>query len=233
MRLAIMQPYLFPYLGYFQLINSVDIFVVHDDVQHIKGGWINRNKILLNGDEYLFSLPVKKDSSLLNINKRYYADDNGKESYKILRIIQNAYQKAPFFNAVYCLIKEVFSFDDLNISNFNGNQLILICKYLRIETPIVFSSDLKKNNGLKAERRVLNINKVLKSDHYINPIGGIELYNKDLFAENGVKLSFLNPLPRPYCQFKNNFISGLSIIDVMMFNSIPEIVDMLNDYELF
>jgi len=227
-----MQPYLFPYIGYFQLIKAVEIFVIHDDVQYIKGGWINRNRILQGSTDCLVTYPVKKEKAFKNINQRFFTDPNKIESKAMLRIIKNAYQKAPFFYEVYNLLESVFSYDNQNVCEFNVNQINLICAYLNIKTKIILSSCIEKNNNLTAENRVLNINKSLNSDFYINPIGGLELYCRNRFKEENIVLSFLKPILKPYKQFNDDFVSGLSIIDVMMFNSSGSVSAMLDDYEL-
>ena len=89
MKLAIMQPYFFPYIGYFQLIKSVDEFVIYDNIQYTKKGWINRNRILVNGTDYLISLPLKKDSDYLNVVDRQLAESWEKDRTKLLTLITN------------------------------------------------------------------------------------------------------------------------------------------------
>lgn len=227
-----MQPYFFPYIGYFQLIASVDKFVVHDDVQYIKAGWINRNKILLNGKEYLFVFSVKKDSFDRDINQRFFSDRFDFQKAKFLRVLKQAYIKAAYFKQVYSLVNEIFSYDDLNVSNLNVFGIKKISRYLGIKTPIVLSSKLKKNNRLKGEERVININKTLGATRYINPVGGVDLYSKKYFLENGIKLLFLKPLDIKYKQLDNAFLSWLSIIDICMFNKKEDIQTFLNQYEL-
>lgn len=232
MKVGIMQPYFFPYIGYFQLIASVDKFVVHDDVQYIKAGWINRNKILLNGKEYLFVFSVKKDSFDRDINQRFFSDRFDFQKAKFLRVLKQAYIKAAYFKQVYSLVNEIFSYDDLNVSNLNVFGIKKISRYLGIKTPIVLSSKLKKNNSLKGEERVININKTLGATRYINPVGGVDLYSKKYFLENGIKLLFLKPLDIKYKQLDNAFLSWLSIIDICMFNKKEDIQTFLNQYEL-
>ena len=138
-----MQPYLFPYIGYFQLINTVDKFVIHDDIQYIKGGWINRNRIQINDKDYLFTFSLKKDSSLKNIDTRLFSDQFIKEKVHFLRLIQNNYKKAPYFLDIYNLLSRILDFKELNISSFITNSLKQICNYLEIKTPIYLSPELK------------------------------------------------------------------------------------------
>jgi hypothetical protein len=232
MKLAIMQPYLFPYFGYFQLINIADKFIIHDDVQYIKGGWINRNKILLNKQAYLFTFSIKKDSAFLNINQRFFTDNFDKERKKFFNIVESTYRKAPFYSNTKKLLECILFTDELNISDMITQSLILICNYLDIGTQFYISSEIDKDNTLKGEERVIGINKCLGSKHYINSIGGETLYSKDVFKENGITLSFIKPKLVEYKQFENQFVPWLSIIDVLMFNSVEKIRELLKEYEL-
>lgn len=232
MKLAIMQPYLFPYIGYFQLMNAVEKFVIHDDVQYIKGGWINRNRIQVNNKDHLFTFSLKKDSSLKNINSRLFSDHFIKEQANFLKIIQNTYKKAPYFCDTYSLISNIFKDKELNISKFITNSLRLICDYLNINTSFYISSELKKNNKLKSQERVINICETLKADIYINLIGGKALYSKEIFSKHNISLFFLKPKDIKYGITKKQFIPNLSIIDILMFSSVKEIKKMLEQYEL-
>lgn len=233
MKLGIMQPYLFPYLGYFQLINAVDVFVIYDDVQYIKNGWINRNKILSNRVPIMFTFGVKKDAMTMHINQRFYSENtyySTKE--KFLKTLFVSYHKAPHFKNTYELITEILSYEDLNVSKFNVNCLRKICDYINISTPFILSSSLEKEKELKAQEAVIGINKLLGSHCYINAIGGMEFYSPKKFKENGIKLRFIKMYDIEYPQFDEQFIPNLSIIDVLMFNSKREIETLLNDYEL-
>lgn len=227
-----MQPYLFPYIGYFQLINAVDWFVLHDDVQYIKSGWINRNRILLNGKEYLFTFSVKKDAFTRFIKQRYYSDKFEMEKGKFFRVLKEAYSRAPFYSKILSLTSEILSYKDLNVSNLNLFSIRKFCEYLGISTHMVLSSELKKNSSLKNEARVININRTLKATHYINPVGGADLYSKETFSENGLKLLFLKSHEIKYEQFNNIYLPGLSMIDVCMFNKTDDIRTFLNLYDL-
>ncbi len=233
MKIAIMQPYLFPYIGYFQLINAVDKFLIHDDVQYSKGGWVNRNRILLQGKAHMYTFSLEGASDYLDINERNFSQDIiNKESKKFLTILKHAYKKAPYFPQVSKLVEKCLLFDELNIAKKITYTLKVICDYIGVETVFYMSSDLDKDSSLSGEDRVIDLNKVMCSDHYINPIGGIELYNKESFAKEGIKLNFLSTKPIRYEQFENEFIPNLSIIDVMMFNSKDQIKKLLTKYEL-
>ena len=230
MKLGIMQPYFFPYLGYWQLISAVDKYVVYDDVTYIKGGWINRNNILLNKQPHLLTLPIENASSFKNINEISITSKIS-EKEKLLKTINMAYLKAPFFNEIYPIINKLIM-ENNNIALLNYNTILEITKYLNIKTEILLSSEIEKDNSLKAEKKVIHINKILDSDTYINAIGGQTLYDKKEFEQNGIKLNFLKMNEIKYEQFKSNFVPNLSIIDILMFNS-PEIVNkMLNNYLL-
>ena len=233
MKLAIMQPYVFPYIGYFQLIAIVDQFVIHDDVQWIKGGWINRNRILVNGQSHYITFPIQKGASTLNINEREFSADIDSCKKKILLQIEGAYRKAPYFTSVFSLISRCLACEEKIVSRFATNSLRECCNYLDITTPFVMSSELDKSNELTAEARVLDINKVMGASHYINPIGGMELYNQTRFSEKGLILNFIKSRDIVYKQFQgDNCVPFLSIIDVMMFNSKVDILGMLREYDL-
>lgn len=223
-----MQPYFFPYIGYFQLINAVDKFVIYDDVNFIKGGWINRNRILLNDAAFMVNIPMIGASSFKRINEIYI----GKNKEKILSTIQQAYKKAPYYNIIYPLMSEIITHDNDNLALFITNSIIKVSEYLQINTEIILSSDIKKNNELKAQEKVMAICKELGATLYLNAIGGQELYSKDKFAENGMTLNFIKTRPIIYSQYKNQFIPWLSIIDVLMFNSPDVIHKMLYNYDL-
>ncbi len=231
-KVSLMQPYLFPYIGYFQLINAVDLFIVYDDVQWIKGGWINRNRILADGEPHYVTLPVKKDSHSKNINKREFASTVKLEKERTLDEIKDAYRDAPCFNGALPLIKKIFTLDEQNVAIFITNSIREICNYLGISAEIALSSDLDKNQGLRSQDRVVDICKTVEAGTYINAIGGKDLYDKASFAQQNIKLSFIQSSIVEYEQFANEFTPNLSIIDVMMFNDVNTIKNMLDSYEL-
>jgi hypothetical protein len=232
MTLAIMQPYIFPYIGYFQLMNVVDEFILYDNIEFTKKGWINRNRILINNSDAYITLPLKKDSDYLNVKDRYLAEVWLTERKKILNIIKQAYYKSPYFNTVYPIIEKCLLMDEMNLFQFILNSLQILKEYLNISTPIIISSTLDIDHKLKAEKKVIEICKIREADTYINSIGGTALYTKNDFKQQGIKLCFLKTGDIQYRQFNNDFVPHLSIIDVMMFNSIDEIKLMLNNYKL-
>ena len=228
MRLGIMQPYFFPYLGYWQLLANVDKYVVYDDVTYIKGGWINRNNFLINGQKNLLTMQLEKASSYTLIKDIAIKDD----LVKFLKTIEMGYKKAPFFEDIFRLLKDICQCPDKKLGQFLFNSHIKICEYLGIDTELILSSSFEKHTELKGKDKVISICKQLGADEYINAIGGQELYDKKEFAENGIRLNFLQANLREYRQLKNEFVAGLSIIDIMMFNSKEEIKEMLNDFNL-
>ena len=230
MKVAIMQPYFFPYIGYFQLINAVDEFVVYDNIQFTKKGWINRNRILVNGKEEYFSLPLKKDSDFLNICERYLADSWPEERKKMLNRIKESYRKAPHFERVFTVIESALLFEKKNLFEFIFNTILVIKDYLKIKTPLIISSSLLIDHSSKSENKVLEISKARKSTTYLNPIGGLELYSRKNFENEGIKLVFHKSNEIIYKQYDNGFIPFLSIIDVMMFNSIEKIQPFLESF---
>lgn len=223
MKLAIMQPYLFPYIGYFQLMNAVDEYIVYDNIQFTKKGWINRNRVLVNGKDAYITLPLKKDSDYLDVKDRYLSDDWNSEKKKMLNRITESYRKAPQFSIVFPLIEQIINFEDTNLFQFIFNSLILTKEYLDIQTNLIVSSSIDIDHTLRSEKKVIALCKARNANTYINPIGGVELYNKDEFKQEGIELQFLKANNIIYPQFKNEFVPFLSIIDVMMFNSKEEI----------
>lgn len=232
MKLAIMQPYFMPYIGYFQLINSVDKFVIYDNIQYTKKGWINRNRILSNGKDKLITIPIKKDSDYLNVVERELSESWGKDKNKMLNVIKSSYIKSPYFQETFELISKCLNNPEVNLFKFIYDSIVLINDYLEIKTPIVISSTIKVDHTLKSQDKVLSLCKEQNADVYINSIGGVELYNKEVFKQNNIELNFIKSNPLQYKQFNSEFISWLSIIDVMMFNSKEQIKEYLNSYTL-
>lgn len=231
MKIAIMQPYFFPYVGYFQLINAVDKFIFYDDVTFIKQGWINRNRILMNGKDLFFTMRLQGASSNKLINEVDISEDNG----KLLKTISQAYSKAPYYRHVIDLIEHVLAAAAglKKISRIAELSVVKVSEYLNLKT--VFETSSRKYSDTKslerAERLIAICNKN-DADTYINPSGGQELYEKETFRKAGINLFFIRNHIAPYKQLKHAFVAGLSIIDVMMFNSKDDIKNMLNEYTL-
>lgn len=233
MIIAIMQPYIFPYVGYFQMVNAVEKFVFYDDVNYIKKGWINRNRILVNGQDFMLTVPLLNASQNNIISESYIRKDSyGEWKAKLLQTISLNYKKAPYFEVVFPMLKTFFDADYDTISEMAIKSVKLVSEYLELDTEFILSSEAYENKGLERQERLIDICKREKANHYINALGGRELYKKQDFEKEGIRLDFIKTQPIEYKQFNNQFIPWLSIIDVLMFNSKKEIAAMLNKYEL-
>ena len=231
MKLAVMQPYFFPYLGYWQMFNAVDKFVLLDDVNFIMRGYINRNNILINGKANLFTIPLEKPSQnkLINETKLNF---QLKDKENFLKTITLAYKKAPFYNDFFPVLENIVNNSETDLTMFLKYSFEKVKEYLGLTTEILLSSEVEKDHSLRAQDRIIAINKALGASNYINAIGGQELYNREDFDKEGIKLNFIKMLPYKYKQLKNEFIPNLSMIDVLMFNSKEQIKELLNMYEL-
>jgi len=229
---AMMQPYFFPYLGYFQLISISDVFVLGDDLQYTKDGWINRNRFLQNGAPKLFTLPLKKDHHELNINQRQLAENAQQEITRLLKTLALNYARAPFCSEVLSLLERVMRYPQCNLSLYIEHSIREICAYLRITTPIINSSSLNLPCPRDKQDRVVQTMKKLGGTHYINPIGGLSLYCCNYFERHDLKLRFHRMNPAQYSQLRHPFVADLSIIDVLMFNSVDQIRQLLPKYSL-
>ena len=228
MLVASNQPYLFPYIGYWQLINLSDSFVISDSMQYIKKGYINRNYILLNGERHRFSMEVMgvHGTSLINeVNV-------GNNARKIIATIKHAYKAAPYFNDVFPMIEALLQNSEKNIAKYLGNSIQEIAKYLGMNTEFIYLSELQGETTLKSQDRTIDICKRVNADKYVNAIGGQSLYDKESFKEAGMELAFLEVAEVEYKQFRNDFVPHLSIIDVLMFNSKDESNELLNQFVL-
>lgn len=225
---AIMQPYFFPYIGYYQLAYEVEKFVFLDDVNYIKKGYINRNSILLNGIRHDFSVPVSKISQNRTIRSHEY---NGDFS-RFLKMLEQNYKKAPHFNTVISLIKEVVLDSNNNVAHKNAQSIILILDYLGVSRQFLFSSEIELEEDCKGQNRILALCKKLGFDEYRNAIGGQDLYSRETFGAVGINLKFIQSNICPYPQFKHEFVSHLSIIDLLMHCDKQTIKSQLYNYSL-
>ena len=223
-----MQPYIFPYIGYFQLLKAVDTFVIYDDVNFKKQSWINRNRILINDSDFMFNIILKGASSSKKINEVEVVCNN----HKLIATIEHAYRKSPYFNEVYPLLTNTLLYKETNLAKYLTNTIKATIAYLSINVSILISSEIEKNSLMKGEDKVIDICKQLKATSYVNAIGGRELYSREKFAEEGLILNFIKSKPIVYPQFINKFVPWLSIIDVMMFNSKKTISEFLAQYEI-
>lgn len=209
---AIMQPYFFPYIGYFQLMRAVDVFVLYDDVQYMKGGWINRNRIRLHNEAKWFTFPTKRASVSLFINEREYV--LGNEVGNAKNRLTAAYRDTPAFSEIGPFLFELLDFSQSNVAVFNANVLTQIARRLGIQCKITCSSALGSRTNLAGEERVIDLCHRVRADQYVNAIGGIPLYDPGRFAAEGIKLSFLSTTVSP--SELSDGSTYLSIIDDLM-----------------
>lgn len=232
MKVAIMQPYVFPYLGYFQLIHSVDTFIFYDDVNFIKRGWVNRNRILVNGNEYLFTVPCIKPSQNRWINETL-VDYQNPELKKASTTFHQSYKKAPNYEVIAPLFDSFFSPQLADIASLAIHSVISVCEYLDIKKDFKVSSEQNyANNSLERADRLIDITKKEGSHQYVNAIGGMEIYNKEYFQSKGVSLQFLKPKLKTYKQATSTFVAGLSIVDLLMYLPKDEVMSHISDYDL-
>lgn len=216
MKLAIMQPYFLPYIGYFQLIAAVDLFVVYDTIKYTKRGWINRNRLLKNGEAALFTLPLAKASDALDVRERELAADF--QPGHLLRQFRGAYAKAPYFADTMPVVERLVDQSERNLFRFIHRAIVEVCDHLGITTEIRPASAIAVEPGLQRDERILAICRAVGAKAYYNAIGGSELYAKDTFAARGVDLRFVQARPFAYDQLGAPFVPWLSIVDVLMFN---------------
>ena len=210
----------------------VSTFVVYDDIEFTKKGWINRNRYLHDGRDDIFSIPVKKDSDYLYVVERQLAGTFATEKQKLVRKLESAYRKAPFFDEGMAILKSCLECDDCNLFTFIYHSIQKIKTALKIDTELVISSKLKIDRETKGQDRVIAICKALAATDYINPIGGTALYNKQSFSDEGINLHFQCVTPLKYRQFNHNFIPNLSIIDVLMFLGVDGTRPLLGEMTL-
>lgn len=213
---GIMQPYFLPYIGYFQLIGQVGTFVIYDNIKYTKKGWINRNRILLEGRPATITLPLKNGPDHLEIGQRQIADSF--RASVILNKISAAYRKAPFYEETYGLLKSILDFPGCNLFDFLRNSIAATCLHLGLGTRIVSSSEIVTGSHLRGQDRVIALCQALGASTYLNPIGGKELYSSSVFEQAGIQLRFLKSNLSPYTQCGQAFVEALSIIDVLCFN---------------
>lgn len=232
-NVAIMQPYVFPYIGYFHLIEASSMFIFYDDVNYIKRGWINRNRILYNGGAHLFTIPVSKASQNKLICETSPAIDKRWKD-KFYKQITHTYRKAPFFTNVFELISSLFEKHFANIADLAIESIVSVYEYLSISVNYTRSSICSPHTkGLCKADRLIQITKELGYRRYLNAQGGMSLYERDYFLSQGVILSFLKSKPISYGQYSKDFIPWLSIIDVLMFNDKERTLDFLSLYYIF
>ena len=231
MKIGIMQPYFFPYIGYFQLLNMVDKYVVYDTACFSNNKWRFRNRILINGAPGFFRVKTLKASQNKKFSEIKVSNDIETKKNNI-HALECAYAKAPHYSEVMPMLEHFLLEDHDNLSEYNVASNKLVCNYLGIKTEILLYSEMDCDNDHKRQYRIFDVCRTLGGDEYINAIGGMELYDFEEFRENGIELAFLKSDDIIYPQFGGEFVPDLSIIDVMMFNSVPEVQEMLNRYTL-
>lgn len=239
MTLGIMQPYLFPYLGYFQLMNYVDKYVFCGDMQYIRWGWVNRNRLRIHNEQqtYFFTFPVVKDDHRKKINERYYRDLK-RNCDKLKKNLYQDYRHAANFEEAYTVLEEAMRFQEDNVAYFNMNANYIIARYLGIETEISCTDTIKdeifwqKFIQFEREERAIYMCQYYNADTFVNAIGGIDLYQKSVFRDNGIDLYFLQMNDIVYPQSGNIFVPNLSIIDVIMCNKIDKVRSLLKMFQL-
>lgn len=230
-KLAIMQPYFLPYLGYFQLLAAVDKFVLFDDVNYIQRGWINRNRLLINGAAHIFTVPLQSASQnrlicdITLFEERAWRD-------KLLRTLRQAYARAPYYRCVAKLLERVIDHPTLQLDHFLLNSLREVMSYLSLETELINTSRIYGNASLSGQDRILDICIKEQANYYINPIGGTALYQREAFLKHDIALQYLQSRPISYPQGKNTPVSGLSIVDVLMYNSPLVVRQFLTEKDL-
>ena len=227
-----MQPYFFPYLGYWQLMNAVDRYVIYEDVNYIKGGRVNRNAILTNGEAHNFNLPLVGASPNKHINE-VQVNNNPYEQQKLLRTLEMCYKKAPYYQDVLPLLKDILTQETDNLGQYLVYQIKHVAAFLGMGTEFIVSSEMEKDCSLKSHDKVISICKLLGATEYFNSITGVPLYepHRELFEAAHIELRFPKMRKVEYKQYKNEFVPNLSIIDVMMFNSQEECRSLLQEYD--
>ncbi len=227
---AIMQPYLFPYLGYFQLIHAVDKFVVLDDVTYIKKGWINRNRILIGGKPHYFTVPLAGASQNRRICDIALAGQSWRP--KMLKTFEHAYRRAPHYEQILSLAERVLANAEGTIADLAFASVKVVSEFLGITTVFVSTTRSYGNDELKGQARILDICAREQATTYINASGGMSLYASEDFAARGIDLKFLRTLECEYEQVSQPFQPHLSILDVLMFTGRERTAEFLDRYEL-
>lgn len=233
LKLVLMQPYFFPYIGYFQLMNLCDEFIVFDTAQYIKKGWINRNRILHpEGTPTYVNVPIQKFKSNTLI-KDILIDNKADWKQSIISRLQQYYKNAPYKEQVITFVDKCLREEFIFLSELNIHILKETCDYLNINCRItsLSKSDFEYEDATAPDEWGLNICKALNAKTYINAPGGILFFDKNKYIKEHIEIKFINPTLNRYIQNCETFIPGLSIIDVMMFNSVEDIQKMLLSYE--
>lgn len=227
-RLSINQPYFFPYIGFFQLLHACSKFVSLDDANFIKRGWINRNRILINGKPTYLNLQIVDASQNRKICETKIDKYSGWKD-DILKKLRISYSRAPFYTDTFTVVRNTLDTHSDLVSDISFQSILEVCNYLKLRREFGRCQGDVAGSG---EERIIGICKKENAGSYVNLPGGQELYDREKFRNDGIELLFIEPKLREYRQFGGDFVPGLSIIDVMMFNSPEAILDMISDYGL-
>ena len=232
MKLGIMQPYFMPYIGYWQRIHAVDQHVIFDDVNYIKRGWMNRNRIMIAGEPHFLNMNLFGASQNKLINEVEVNPDIALQS-KMLKTLELAYKKATHYDEAMKCLEPIIRNTETNLAKYLEFQIRELCTYMGISTEIVMSSSIEKNNLLKGQEKIIEICHKQGASTYYNAHTGMELYSEDVFEKEGLKLVFIKDAATvQYHQLSSEFIPAMSIIDVLMNCSKSEITTLLDDYVL-
>lgn len=223
-----MQPYFFPYIGYYQLVYEVEKFVFLDNVNFIKKGYINRNSILLNGQRFQFSLPVTSVSQ----NRPIHLHDYTGSFSNFIKVLEQGYKNSPYFSVAMPIIESVILDQDINVARKNAKSVAVVFEYLGVHRDFSYASQIPIAEDCKSQSRIIELCKAMYIDKYRNSIGGRELYERAAFAEKGIEIKFLQNNSKPYQQKETEFVSNLSVIDVLMYRDKESILSMLQEYIL-
>ena len=246
--LAIMQPYFFPYIGYFQLIHAVDKYVLYDNINYIKNGWVNRNRLLeVHRQPVYITVPLIRQTSFQKM-KEVEIDNTKPWRKQLLNMLYYNYRRSAYYDETYVFIEDIMnkSIYESSLSKLNCTLIKAICNYLDIKTSVNDNSEMYEKIEMvigemeeagdscgigRRTARIVEICRYEKAKIYINAIGGMELYSKEVFAKEGIELYFLKTLPYSYMQSTRKFHQHLSIIDVLMNCGKEETKRMLDKYE--
>jgi hypothetical protein len=224
MKIAILQPYFFPYIGYWHLIKKVDKLIIYDDAQYMKSGWINRNRFLLDGELKYFSLPIKSVSSNRLISETSFILGKEKQISRVKSQLAAAYKKMKFFNEMEIFFDETCAEDGWpDVAVYLSNVLKKSIFLLNINTTVTLSSDIKFDRSLSAQDKVLEMVGALNGTEYVNPVGGQSLYETSAFTSQDIELKF----------FRSellNIYNTSSILDAVARSGIAKVSEDLNVY---
>ncbi len=227
-----MQPYFVPYLGYFQLLSAADLFVIHDDVEYSKGGWVNRNRILLAGEPRFLTVALERQSDYAQISDRRIS--TGYDCKKSVRQLEAAYGRAPYWAEIRSELSSLVCAPTRSLVEFNMVGLTSLRDMLGLTTPIALASDILPNADSVGQRKVIDVCRAVGASEYLNAIGGVELYSTDAFREADIKLEFLRSRLSRYPQGSNqDFVPALSVLDPLAWTGPNGTRDLvLSDYEI-